>query len=83
MPQSLSKINLHIVFSTKYRQLLLFPELQNEMYRYLAAACKSQQSHAIKIGGALDHIHLAAMLPRTVTVSKLLEVIKKKLFKMV
>ncbi len=77
MPQSLSKIVLHIVFSTKYRAPLLFPEFEDEMYKYLAAACKALKSHAIKVGGAEDHIHIAATLPRTVTVSKLLEEIKK------
>jgi putative transposase len=77
LPQSLSKIILHIVFSTKYRVPLLYAEFENEMYRYLAAACKSHQSHILKIGGAADHIHIATTLPRTVTVSELLEEIKK------
>jgi REP element-mobilizing transposase RayT len=47
------------------------------MHAYLATACSSLKSHAIKVGGPVDHIHIAATLPRTLTVSKLLEEIKK------
>ena len=77
MPQSLSKIILHIIFSTQNRQPLIFKELQNEMHSYIATICKTNKSHPIKIGGTPDHIHIAATLHRTVTVSKLLEEIKK------
>ena len=77
MPQSLSKIILHIVFSTQDRRPLICNVFKDEMHAYLAAMCKSLKSHAIKVGGTLDHIHIAATLPRTVTVSTLLEEIKK------
>jgi putative transposase len=77
VPQSLSKIILHIIFSTKCRVPLLFTEFENEMYRYLATTCKSYQSHAFKIGGTADHIHIATTLPRTIPTCKLLEEIKK------
>lgn len=77
MPQSLSKIILHIVFSTKYRAPLIFKEFCSEMYSYLGAVCKSQNCNPIMIGGAPDHIHIASTFPRTITVSDLLEEIKK------
>ena len=36
------------------------------------------QSQAYRVGGVADHVHLAASLPRTVTISKLFEVVKKE-----
>lgn len=77
MPQSLSKIILHIVFSTRNRESWIFPELRQELYAYLATICKAHKSYALKIGGTVNHIHIATTLPRTLTVSKLVEEIKK------
>jgi hypothetical protein len=36
------------------------------------------QSQAYRVGGVADHVHIAASLPRTVTISKLIEIIKKE-----
>ena len=77
MPQSLSKIYLHIIFSTRDRKPILFRELQNELYSYLATGCNEHGSYASKIGGTTNHVHVATTLPRTIPVSKLVEEIKK------
>ena len=77
MAQSLSQILLHVIFSTKDREPIIPPELADELYRYLASACDAHGSHAYRIDGMPDHVHIACTLPRTVTVSKLLEEIKK------
>ncbi|MBT3193811.1 MAG: IS200/IS605 family transposase [Verrucomicrobia bacterium] len=77
MAQSLSKILLHLIFSTKDREPTIPPELADELYRYLASACDAHGSHAYRIGGMPDHVHIACTLPRTASVSKLLEEIKK------
>ena len=77
MAQSLSHILLHLIFSTKNRSPMIASELEDELYRYLAAACDAHGSHAYRIGGMPDHVHIVCTLPRTVTVSKLTEEIKK------
>ena len=77
MAQSLSHILLHVIFSTKDREPMIPGELEHELYRYLASACDAHGSHAYRIGGMPDHVHIACTLPRTVTVSKLTEEIKK------
>lgn len=77
MPQSLSKILLHIVFSTKNRQQLIRPEIEDELFAYMAAICNDHHCHAHKIGGVADHVHIACNLARTIAVSELLEEIKK------
>ena len=77
MAQSLSHILLHVIFSTKDREPMIPGELEHELYRYLASACDAHGSHAYRIGGMPDHVHIACTLPRTVAASKLLEEIKK------
>ena len=76
MPQSLSQIYLPIIFSTQDRKQLLFQELQEELYSYLASACNAHGSYAAKIGGMTNHVHVATTLPRTISVSKIMEEIK-------
>jgi hypothetical protein len=49
MAQSLSKILLHIIFSTKSRSDLIYDELQEELYAYLATSIRAQGSNAYRI----------------------------------
>lgn len=77
MAQSLSKILLHVVFSTKNRSASIPPDLAGDLHAYLAGSCRALESEAYRVGGTEDHVHIACTLPRTLTVSKLLEEIKK------
>ena len=56
---------------------MLFQEIQKELYSYLATGCNEHRSYASKIGGMTNHVHVATTLPRTITVSNLIEEIKK------
>lgn len=78
MPQSLSNILLHIVFSTKERRPLIRPAIERELYRYLASVCRACDSPAHEVGGTQDHVHIICSLARTTTVSGLLEEVKKR-----
>ena len=78
MPQSLSNILLHIVFSTKDRRPLIRPDVESELHRYLASVCRACDCAAHEVGGANDHVHLICTLARTVPASDLLEEIKKR-----
>ena len=77
MPQSLSQIYLHIIFSTKNRLPFIKPEIEPELYAYMATIFDQLSCHAHKIGGTENHIHIACNLSRTVKVSHLLEKVKK------
>ena len=77
MPQSLSKILLHIIFSTKNREDFIRPEIESELYAYMASICNEYDCHAHKIGGVENHVHIACNFSRTISVSKLLEYVKK------
>ena len=77
MPQSLSQVMLHIVFSTKERRPWLDPEIRPRMHGYLATVCRDCDCQPYRVGGTADHVHIAARLARTTSQSELLEKIKK------
>lgn len=77
MPQSLSQVILHIVFSTKDRRPWLDPQIRPRLHAYLATVCGDCDCEAYRVGGAADHIHIAARLSRTITPAALVEKIKK------
>ncbi len=77
MAQSVSQILLHVVFSTRNRENLIPPDLEKELYAYMASVCRNRKSLAYRIGGTENHVHIACTLARTLTVADLLEDIKK------
>lgn len=77
MAQSLSKIYVHIVFHTKYSQPLIRPEVEPELYAYIGAIIKANDSVPIKINGVENHIHILAILSKNIALSKFLEEIKR------
>jgi REP element-mobilizing transposase RayT len=76
MSQSLSNVLLHVIFSTKERYPFIREEQEQELFAYLATACRSMKCPALKVGGYDDHVHILCKLARTVKIADLLEAIK-------
>lgn len=76
MGQSLSKILLHIIFSTKNRKQTIPNELEKELHAYLSTTIRALGCNAYRVGGTRDHIHIACELSRTITVGSFVEEIK-------
>ena len=77
MPQSLGKVILHIVFSTKGRQPWLDSDVRPRMHAYLATICRDVGVEFVRVGGVADHVHIVTTLPRTLSQAYLIEQIKK------
>jgi putative transposase len=77
MPQSLSKVILHVIFSTKNREPWLESDVRPRVHAYLATICRNVGSDFVHVGGVADHVHIITTLPRTVSQSELIEQIKK------
>ena len=77
MPQSLSKVILHIIFSTKNRQPWLDSNVRPRMHAYVATICRDLGTEFVRVGGVTDHIHIVTTLFRTVSQANLVEQIKK------
>jgi REP element-mobilizing transposase RayT len=77
VPQSLAKIYLHLVFSTKDRTATINDQIRESLHRYIATVLKNLGCHANLINSVEDHVHLLFELGRTVAVSKVVEDVKK------
>ena len=76
MGQSLVKNYLHIVFSTKHRQAMIYPPVEEELHAYLAGICKNLACTPIIVGGYTDHIHILCMLSKKIALMNLMEELK-------
>ena len=78
MPQSLSAVYVHLVFSTKERRPFLSDENMSEAtHRYLGGISKQLECPPIIIGGVEDHVHLLARFGRTVTQAEWVKELKR------
>ncbi len=80
MPQSVARVSVHIVYSTKHRKPWLDSiDLRSELYAYKATILKNNvDSPAIVIGGVEDHIHALCLLSRKFAIMKVIEEMKKE-----
>jgi len=78
MPQSLSKVGLHLIFSTKNRQPIIDHEVDQQMEKYISAILKSLGCPVATIKCMPDHVHILLILSRSVTIAKVVEEVKKR-----
>jgi REP element-mobilizing transposase RayT len=76
MPQSHSRVLVHLVFSTKQRVPMLTPEIQRELHPYLAIGLKNIDCPPLKVGGMEDHVHLLFRFSRTLTQAQVVGEVK-------
>lgn len=77
MPQSLARLHIHLIFSTKNREALLDDGIRDALHRYMAVVLRNIDCPAILINSVEDHVHILFELSRTVAVSKAVEEVKK------
>ena len=76
MANTYTQIYLHIVFAVKNRASLIKPEYEEELYSYLAGACKNRKHHLRVVGGTSDHLHLFVGMHPAESVSSLVQSLK-------
>jgi REP element-mobilizing transposase RayT len=78
MPQSLSRILVHTVFSTKERRPFLQDKLlREELHRYLGGIVAKLECQPIIVGGVEDHVHLLSTLSRTCQAAEMVKEAKR------
>jgi putative transposase len=78
MPQSLAKVLVHIVFSTKNRYPFLADKsIRGEMHAYLGGTCKNLECPVLNVGGTGDHVHILCSLTRNRSLAELVGDIKR------
>ncbi len=77
MPESLSKLYVHLAFSTKHREPLLLAPLRGQMHAYLATVLNNHDSSpAVEVGGTSDHVHALFRLSKNSSLAAIVEEIK-------
>lgn len=76
MPQSLAKVYVHIVFSTKNHHPFIQKEVRPELHSYIIGTLSNLGSYTNEIYANPDHIHILCSLPKTITMAELISKIK-------
>ena len=76
MPQSIARIHIHLIFSTKNREPLLHDSIRDSLHRYLATVLQNLGCPPVLINSVNDHVHILFELGRTVAVSQAVEEVK-------
>jgi len=77
VPQSMSRILVHVVFSTKDRkEFLKTEEARDDMSSYIAGILRDMDCAAILVNATEDHVHILCALSRNVSVAALVEEVK-------
>jgi putative transposase len=69
MPQSLAKVYLHVVFSTKNRSAVLADDWRSELFNVLGGTANNLGCQSLIVGGVADHIHILFQLSRTIPIA--------------
>src|SRR5438270_9462507 len=78
MPQSLSAVYIHLVFSTKNRQPLLRDvKIRTRLHSQLGGISKTLGCAPILTGGVEDHAHMLARFGRTITQAEWVKELKR------
>ena len=78
MPQSLSAVYIHLVFSTKNREPFLSDKLVRiALHAQIGGISKTLGCAPIRAGGVEDHVHLLARFGRTITQAEWVKELKR------
>jgi putative transposase len=78
MPQSLAKILVHTVFSTKNRYPFFRDKsLRAELHCYLGGILANHDCQPFIIGGMEDHVHVLSTLSRTCEAAEMVKEVKR------
>jgi REP element-mobilizing transposase RayT len=76
MPQSLSKVYVHIVYSTKYRRRIITDSVRSQLHAYIIGTASNLGVYTYALYANDNHIHILSTLPRTITIAELVSKIK-------
>ncbi len=76
MPQSLARLHVHLVFSTKRRSHWLRDVTRDRLHGYMATILQNLGCPALLINSVEDHVHILFELNRTSALSAVVEPLK-------
>jgi REP element-mobilizing transposase RayT len=77
MSQSLAKVYIHLIFSTKNRDRILEDDIRPDLHAYLGGTLNGMGCGPVEINSEPDHVHVLFLLGRTITLSDCVGGLKK------
>jgi REP element-mobilizing transposase RayT len=77
MASTLTRILIHVVFSTKDRQPFIPRDHMQALFAYFGGICRGNKCVLEAAGGMPDHVHLLVSMAKTIALSDLLMQIKR------
>ena len=79
MPQSLARISLHLVFSTRNRRrIFLVRQMRDAVAGYITGILKNMGCRVIRIGVVTDHVHILYLQSRNKSVADVVGKVKRE-----
>lgn len=72
-----SQIYIQIVFAVKYREALIQPEWEEELYKYITGIVRNKEQKMLAINGMPDHVHIFIGMRPSCCLSDLVREVKK------
>ena len=73
---SFISVHVHCVWTTKNRDPSLHSKLRERLWPYPGGIARENKMKALAIGGAADHVHIVLSLPATLSVAKMVQLLK-------
>jgi len=77
MPNAYHQIYIQIVFAVQGRQNLIYPDWEDELYKYITGIFKEKNQKLLAINGMPDHIHILIGMSPNCCLSDLIREVKK------
>ncbi|PHQ31717.1 IS200/IS605 family transposase [Rhodopirellula bahusiensis] len=83
MPQSLSQLYVHLIFSTKDRFPFSKDDIRDRVHAYLASVLREMGAPFVVVGGVDDHVHVLFDMGRIHPAKDFVEKVKRETSKFV
>ncbi|MBR5919789.1 MAG: transposase, partial [Bacteroidales bacterium] len=76
MSHSLSKIIIHAVWHIKKNSPEILKENRTELYQFISGTLEKNKCVPLRINGTGNHVHVLFILSRTLSIAKIMEILK-------
>ncbi len=77
MPNTYTQIHLQLVFAVKYREAIIAPAWQYDLYKYMTGIIQHHGHKLLVINGMSDHVHILIGMRPTQSLSDLMKHLKQ------
>lgn len=77
MASTLTRLLVHVTFSTKHREATISESAEPDLYAYIGGICRRMDSPLLAMGGTANHVHMMISLAKTVALADLMMHVKR------